>query len=51
MCCFALNKSKDSDASYVSVTVCCIIFVNLFFAVKDGNKDLFAGKCTRYNRI
>lgn len=33
------------------ITVCCIMFVNLFFAVKDGYNNLFAGNCTRYNRI
>lgn len=45
------EQIKDYDASYVTVTVCCIIFVNLFFAVKDGyNNNLFAGNCTRYNR-
>lgn len=32
------------------VTVCCIIFVILLFAVKDGYNNLFAGNCTRYNR-
>lgn len=34
----------------VKVTVCCIIFVILLFAVKDGYNNLFAGNCTRYNR-
>lgn len=27
-----------------------IIFVNLFFAVKDGYNNLFAGNCTRHDR-
>lgn len=44
------EQNKDYDAAYVTVTVCCIIFVNLFFAVKDGYNNLFAGNCTRYNR-
>lgn len=43
------EQIKDYDASYVTVTVCCIIFVILFFAVKDGYNNLFAGNCTRYN--
>ncbi len=44
------EQIKDYDASYVTGTVCCIIFVNLYFAVKDGYNNLFAGNCTRYNR-
>lgn len=44
------EQIKDYDASYVTGTVCCIIFVNLYFAVKDGYNNLFAGNCIRYNR-
>lgn len=44
------EQIKDYDASHVTVTVCCIIFVNLFFAVKDGYNNLFAGNCISYNR-
>lgn len=44
------EQIKDYDASYITVTVYCIIFVNLFFAVKDGYNNLFAGNCTRHDR-
>lgn len=47
MYCCPLNKSKTMMRQ---VTVCCIIFVILLFAVKDGYNNLFAGNCTRYNR-
>lgn len=29
---------------------CYIVFVDLYFTVKDGYNKLFAGSCTRYNR-
>lgn len=48
---FSTEQIKDYDASHVTVTVCCSIFVNLFFAVNDGYNNLFAGNCTRYHRI
>lgn len=44
------EQIKDYDASYITVTVYCIIFVNLFFAVNDGYNNLFAGNCTRHDR-
>lgn len=44
------EQIKDYDASYITVTVYCIIFVNLFFAVKDGYNNLCAGNCTRHDR-
>lgn len=49
---FSTEQIKEYDASYVTVKVCIIIiFVNLFFAVKDGHNNLLAGNCTRYIRI
>lgn len=46
------DQVKDYNASYITVTVYCIIFVNLFFfAVKDGYNNLFAGKCTTLEHI
>lgn len=45
------EQIKDYDASYITVKVYCIIFVNLFFfAVKDGYNNLFAGNCTTHDR-
>lgn len=32
-----LNKREDYDASYVTVIVCCIVFVNLFSCCKGWN--------------
>lgn len=44
------EQIKDYDASHITFTVYCIIFVNLFFAVKDEYNNLFVGKLSRHDR-